>query len=470
MGSGRPASSIAEGGRRGRARSSKPATVMYMTPTTGRSPGRKGVHEVRQALSTTFKVLGHKAVDEDTSNWEGRIRRSKTLLAECHAELEVNLRKRYLYDHISGAAEPIAKNEELHKGIATILDTSSSTKEGKISELITEVSRCCQAEYLTKLKTEVAEVHAGKIDTLVKKLDGIAAAMRQHESRSTGIRVGPEPVGDTIVQEMMRQFVADNNKVFEAHKAVTDITRAIEGMKAARAAQNKTYSLDEWQRGADLKPEDLERLTKKEAMETVLDERITEMNNAKTLETKHRSQVSLDILGSGTADLKQTRSDVNALKKLKDKKLETMDMNPDPRIASLIRTQVLVTAKANVNQLWAIAPALKVLTSSNLIGKDMYIIKNNDLVPQEDEDDEKYLRRMEQLGFGHGMSDDWANWGDEAAKPVMEPEPELQPVASTPAPTPKPGSGDGVKPAEPKVKKLTAEERMRITQRTSMLG
>ena len=37
----------------------------------------------------------------------------------CHAELEVNMRKRYLYDPISGAAEPIAKNEELHKGIAT---------------------------------------------------------------------------------------------------------------------------------------------------------------------------------------------------------------------------------------------------------------------------------------------------------------------------------------------------------------
>ena len=68
------------------------------------------------------------------------------------------------------------------------------------------------------------------------------------------------------------------------------------------------------------------------------------------------------------------------------------------------------------------------------------------------------------LGFGHGMSEDWANWGDEAAKPVMEPEPELQSDVSTPAPTPKPGSGDGVKPAEPKVKRLTAEERMRITQ------
>ena len=77
---------------------------MYMTPTTGRSPGRKGVHEVRQTLSTTFKVLGHKAVDEDTSNWEGRIRRGKTLLAECHAELEVNMRKRYLYDQFTGCS------------------------------------------------------------------------------------------------------------------------------------------------------------------------------------------------------------------------------------------------------------------------------------------------------------------------------------------------------------------------------
>ena len=87
---------------------------------------------------------------------------------------------------------------------------SSSTREAKSADLINEISRCCQTEYLTKLKTEVAEAHSGKIDTLVKTLDGIAAAMRQHESRSTGIRVGPEPVGDTIVQDMMKQFVADN--------------------------------------------------------------------------------------------------------------------------------------------------------------------------------------------------------------------------------------------------------------------
>ena len=67
-----------------------------------------------------------------------------------------------------------------------------------------------------------------------------------------------------------------------------------------------------------------------------------------------------------------------------------------------------------MNTLWAIAPAVKVLTSSNLIGKDVYIIKNNDLVPQEGETESKYLKRMGELGFGPtNPSEIWEDWGEE---------------------------------------------------------
>ena len=104
------------------------------------------------------------------------------------------------------------------------------------------------------------------------------------------------------------------------------------------------------------------------------------MKSAMESEMKSRSQAALDMLGGGTADMKHTKADVTSIKKLKDAKLDAMDTHPNARTAALIRLQCLLLSKQNVNTLWAIAPAVKVLTSSNLIGKDVYIIKNNDLV------------------------------------------------------------------------------------------
>ena len=57
---------------------------MFMTPQTGMStPGRKNIHEVRQQVSTTFKLLGSKAPDHDASNWESEARRARFGLQEC---------------------------------------------------------------------------------------------------------------------------------------------------------------------------------------------------------------------------------------------------------------------------------------------------------------------------------------------------------------------------------------------------
>ena len=70
---------------------------MFMTPQTGMStPGRKTIHEVRQQVSTTFKLLGSKAADHDASNWESEARRARFGLQECDKELAAALRARYV--------------------------------------------------------------------------------------------------------------------------------------------------------------------------------------------------------------------------------------------------------------------------------------------------------------------------------------------------------------------------------------
>ena len=57
--------------------------------------------------------------------------------------------------------------------------------------------------------------------------------------------------------------------------------------------------------------------------------------------------------------------------------------------------------KANIKTLWPIAAASKLLSNNNLIGKDVYIVKNNDLVQFEGEGTDQWLDRMQfELGFG----------------------------------------------------------------------
>jgi hypothetical protein len=75
-----------------------------------------------------------------------------------------------------------------------------------------------------------------------------------------------------------------------------------------------------------------------------------------------------------------------------------------------------------------------VLTSSNLIGKDVYIIKNNDLVPQEGESENEYLKRMGELGFGPtNQSEIWEDWGEEDSDGEAQDEKDLGPRAVEPA-------------------------------------
>ena len=409
---------------------------MFMTPQTGMStPGRKTIHEVRQQVSTTFKLLGSKAADHDASNWESEARRTRFGLQECDKELAAALRARYVYTRATGAPPVIKENEDLRAGLRIILeDESKGEMEKRTNLVIDHVSQACQMEYLRRLNDEIAPAHTECINKLIKTLDNVAAAMRQHESRSTGIKVGSQPVEEEIMTAMREQFVEDNINIFDNHQSVMDMERTLTGMRAARSKQRAGRSARDWQKGADLDLSELKKLTRKEDIETALDERIAEMKTAMESEMKSRSQTALDMLGGGTADMKHNKHDVSSIRKLKDAKLDSMDVHPNARTAALIRSQCNLLAKQNVNTLWAIAPAIKVLTSSNLIGKDVYIIKNNDLVPQEGESENKYLKRMGELGFGPtNQSEIWEDWGEEDSDGEAQDEKDLKPKAVEPA-------------------------------------
>jgi hypothetical protein len=80
----------------------------------------------------------------------------------------------------------------------------------------------------------------------------------------------------------------------------------------------------------------------------------------------------------------------------------TADLSqPGGAIYTLIRTQIGLLVKANIKTLWPIATTSKLLSDNNLIGKDVYIVKNNDLVQYEGEGTNEWLDRMQfELGFG----------------------------------------------------------------------
>ena len=319
-------------------------------------------------MSTTFKLLGSKAADHDASNWESEARRARFGLQECDKELAAALRARYVYTRVTGAPPVIKENEDLRAGLRSILEDESEGEVDKRTNLvIDQVSQACQMEYLRRLNDEVAPAHTDSINKLIKTLDNVAAAMRQHESRSTGIKVGSQPVEEEIMTAMREQFVEDNINIFDNHQSVMDMERTLTGMRAARSKQRAGRSARDWRKGADLDLSELKKLTKKEDIETALDERIAEMKTAMESEMKSRSQAALDMLGGGTADMKHNKHDVSSIKKLKDAKLDSMDVHPNARTAALIRSQCNLLAKQNVNTLWAIAPAIKVLTSMRAV-------------------------------------------------------------------------------------------------------
>eukprot|EP01043_Picozoa_sp_COSAG02_P102626 COSAG02_NODE_38641_length_427_cov_0.564024_1_plen_85_part_00 len=70
---------------------------------------------------------------------------------------------------------------------------------------------------------------------------------------------------------------------------------------------------------------------------------------------------------------------------MKDLHLDKVHDEPDAKVATLIRTQLVMLIKGNLTTMWPLASAAA-LMNSNVVGKEIDMVKNNDLLQNKSED------------------------------------------------------------------------------------
>ena len=437
-----------------------------MSPSaSGKLTARKGINEVKDALSSTFKEMGtatHKVGTANTGGPEVQMLELKHSLRKSGKLLNTKLHVRYAYG-ADGIADGIMGDEQ-KAGLMQIL---SSVQKGKVdpaaamADVSTIVAMAVQDKYITVLGERVALWHKDVNNEHMARVDDAINSIKRLERRLTGVKqpgTGPE---EDLIATLMSKYRGDMREVFAADEVVRNTRQKEIGMKVAREGQRLKGHRNSWQNAEQLDDEQLEVLTGKTKLEKALDEMIISVADELRTDVGRRNETALNILGHyGGAPDNKARADLTALKKLKDAKLDKMDTEPDSRTAGLIRTQVGLLIKANIKTLWPIAAASKLLTNNNLIGKDVYIVKNNDLVRFEGEGTDEWLDRMQfELGFGptptrkqleaYGHGDDIdATHGSTIVSGRADKDSELatsKPATKPPASpsTPKPGDGDG---------------------------
>jgi hypothetical protein len=419
---------------------------MMLSPALGRTPGRLGSGDVRDVLDTAFKQLGAPDKEhgrESTTDWEGKLGQLKASIAKGHRDLDLKLKSRYLYDADGLKSEAVSGAAA--EGLRTLLtqvnkgEISAETAEGDITSLM---ANSFQSAYIQELQVQVRRWHAQYTDDVINVLDDAVSSIKLHESRTTGVKQAGQSVEARLRNKLMAEYRRDTGVIFAAAQRLHNTQEQQAGMKHAREKLRKGANRDYWRRATELSEDQLQELAKKSPLQKHLDVEIAEIADEIQLRTADLCKTALDVMGGGRYDQKQRSDDLSSLKKLKDAKLDRMDTEPDSRTASLIRTQAGLLIKNNIGELWALTAAGKTLTSSSLIGKDIYIIKNNDLVPLDGEDNQDFLRRMEKMGFGPASDDeDELVFGDHDVPELAD---ELETADSDEesyaAATPKPGA------------------------------
>ena len=108
--------------------------------------------------------------------------------------------------------------------------------------------------------------------------------------------------------------------------------------------------------------------------------------------------------------MRDTRQVTTAIKKLAAAKID-FSKGADTKTASMIRVTSAQIVKENYQVLWKLAPVIRMLASTNLIGKDFYIMKNNDLTKDDDESRDVWVKRLFDHGF-RAIASDTADDGD----------------------------------------------------------
>jgi hypothetical protein len=402
---------------------------MMSPQAMGKSPGRNSLADVRESIGSVFKQLGSQSCDngkitEITGNWEADIGSLVNHLDNLHLETIKSARSIKLYSikdeeimGLTASSEERARKEiinALHEHLEPVEDGSWEQIDGHghpaVSAILGTVSRLFHQHVQHELKHELIEQHAERVSKAKEVCTRLRDSIKASESRLTGVTEVTTTANDTHFERDMQQFKKDSFALYSENHSVTELILIRDGMIAARDKLRRSTSTSSkrWM-DPNLTADQIEKMAGKSTPETKLDKRIDEITIEINAQLLKRNQSATDLLGGGTVNMKPANVNVSALKKLKDAKLDKMDMEPDSRTATLIRAQVQTVVKQNITSLWALAAMAKLIGSSNLVGKDFYIMKNNDLIKKEQESDGDFLARLEGMGFKPALQDEGTN-------------------------------------------------------------
>ena len=270
-----------------------------------------------------------------------------------------------------------------------------------IDEITKEVTEKCQEVLKKELRVNLEDLVNKSCEDMIDHQETINKAVNEDMRRITGVVSATGGKGQVDAESMAaQQLFLHNSALIVA--ANNDYVFAKEELKGMQAAQSKLLShkrgRKQWKAGSKLQIDDVKMLAHQDSLEKDLKSSIEDKEKDVARFLKQRYQTSLDILGGGSVNTKDVRTNTAGIRKLVASKFD-MSKPADAKTAALIRNCTKQIVKENITQFWKLAAMVELMSSNNLIGKDFYCVKNNLTIMIEDEEEEDYLARLNTMGF-----------------------------------------------------------------------
>ena len=375
---------------------------MMSPQTTPKQPGRLTLGNVRSSLMTQFAASivdsGGKG-DLPSEDWATLANRQGLRIELLQKEVAVAISniKVHKDDVSTDAVLPPAEQEcHLRNRLNTHLEElGKSFKESDyvdlnpyIDEITKEVTEKCQEVLKKELRVNLEDLVNKSCEDMIDHQDTINKAVNEDMRRITGVVSATGGKGQVDAESMAaQQLFLHNSALIVA--ANNDYVFAKEELKGMQAAQSKLLShkrgRKQWKAGSKLQIDDVKMLAHQDSLEKDLKSSIEDKEKDVARFLKQRYQTSLDILGGGSVNTKDVRTNTAGIRKLVASKFD-MSKPADAKTAALIRNCTKQIVKENITQFWKLAAMVELMSSNNLIGKDFHCVKNNLTIMIEDED------------------------------------------------------------------------------------
>ena len=245
-----------------------------------------------------------------------------------------------------------------------------------IDEITKEVTEKCQEVLKKELRVNLEDLVNKSCEDMIDHQETINKAVNEDMRRITGVVSATGGKGQVDAESMAaQQLFLHNSALIVA--ANNDYVFAKEELKGMQAAQSKLLShkrgRKQWKAGSKLQIDDVKMLAHQDSLEKDLKSSIEDKEKDVARFLKQRYQTSLDILGGGSVNTKDVRTNTAGIRKLVASKFD-MSKPADAKTAALIRNCTKQIVKENITQFWKLAAMVELMSSNNLIGKDLYCV------------------------------------------------------------------------------------------------